>query len=159
MHWRTVEEFPNYEVSCTGLVRNRVTGIVMSPTLAGHGYPSVPLSAGTKKSVRRRYVHRLVTIAFIGPLSGRDGVRNVNHKDGVKTNNNVANLEIVSARENYHHAVALGLCRSRKPSVLTAEVARVIRGLRWSSRMTQQQIATLMGVDQSTVCRISQVRS
>jgi hypothetical protein len=156
MHWRIIDEFPNYEVSCTGLVRSRVTGIGMSPTLAGQGYPSVLLSAGTKKSVRRRYVHRLVTIAFIGPL-GHGHARQVNHKDGVKTNNNVGNLEIVSSAENHRHARALGLYPVGERHVyarLTDEKVRIIRGLRHSSRMTQRQMAELFAVSQATICHV-----
>ena len=51
-------------------------------------------------------VHRVVAEAFIGPRP--DGYE-VNHLDGVKTNNFVSNLEYVTRSENMKHANALGL--------------------------------------------------
>lgn len=160
MHWRIIDEFPNYEVSCAGLVRNRATGVPIYQSLAGRGYPSVVLSGGSVASQRRRYVHRLVTIAFIGPL-GHGQARQVNHKDGVKTNNNVGNLEIVSPTENHRHAVALGLYplgERHTKARLTSEKVRIIRGLRWASRMTQRQLAEMFGVSQGTIHYVSHKR-
>ena len=58
-----------------------------------------------------RYVHVLVAEAFIGPKpAGLD----VNHQDGDRHNNAVANLEYLTRKENIHHAMRLGLMRSRK---------------------------------------------
>lgn len=152
MRWKTVDEFPNYEVSDTGFVRNCETGVFFSPSLAGKGYPHVKLSANGK--VYGRYVHRLVAGAFIGSVRGH--ARQVNHKDGVKTHNHVDNLEIVSPRENYRHAIALGLYpkdKHHKPSLLTEEVERAVRDLRGST-LTHRQIASTFGISASTVSRL-----
>jgi hypothetical protein len=51
-------------------------------------------------------VNRLVTEAFLGPIPPDMGV---NRKDRDKSNNNVSNLEIVTALQNKRHARALGL--------------------------------------------------
>ena len=52
------------------------------------------------------YVHRIVALAF---LNNPNGLPEVNHIDGDKSNNNVANLEWVSRSDNTKHAIKLGL--------------------------------------------------
>lgn len=54
-------------------------------------------------------VHRLVANAFIPHT---DDSLEVNHIDGNKQNNCVANLEWCTKTENMQHAVALGLCKN-----------------------------------------------
>ena len=69
------------------------------------GYFSVSLSSEGRQ--RHWPVHRIVLEAFIGPAIGE---RNIpNHKNGVKTDNRVENLEWTNARENALHSYqALG---------------------------------------------------
>lgn len=54
-------------------------------------------------------VHRIVAIHFV------DGDKNlqVNHKDGVKTNNHYSNLEFISCKDNIKHAIKHGLREAR----------------------------------------------
>lgn len=69
-----------------------------------NGYPRVKLYRDAKgKTVM---VHRLVAQAFI---ENKHGKPQVNHKNGVKTDNRVENLEWVTQTENLKHACANGL--------------------------------------------------
>lgn len=85
--WKTIEEFPNYEVSSLGNVRNKKTGRILKSSLA-KGYPQVILCQNGDKYSRR--VHRLVATAF---LPNPNNYPDINHKDECKTHNNVDNLE------------------------------------------------------------------
>lgn len=98
MEWRIVPDYPMYEISTSGLVRNRKRKIIKQQ-ISMFGYPRVMLS--NKEGPKRQAVHRLVAKAFISesdPLKTQ-----VNHKDGNKQNNNVDNLEWVTPSENMLH--------------------------------------------------------
>ena len=52
--------------------------------------------------VEKFYIHRLVANAFLpSPKKGQD---QINHKNGITTDNNYANLEWVDNDENQQHA-------------------------------------------------------
>lgn len=71
-------------------------GRVLKDFRAGAGYRAVMFSMGGPKM----YVHRLVAEAFIVG----DTTLQVNHKDGVKSNNSASNLEWVTASDNARHS-------------------------------------------------------
>lgn len=91
-----------YEVSDLGRVRNRSTGHILKPDTTRKGYHRYRFYEGGKPI--RVQAHRLVWEVFVEktPLE-------INHKDGVKTNNALWNLEAVTRRGNAVHAAAMGL--------------------------------------------------
>lgn len=106
--WKNVteQEFSNlYQVSNMGRVRSldRIRpdgsfykGRVLKPRLTGSRYYYVTLSHGTNYQ-KRRYIHRLVALAFIeNPMNKPQ----VSHKDENCLNNCASNLEWASAKEN-----------------------------------------------------------
>ena len=102
--WKVVEDYPNYEVSNLGRVRNKSTGRLMTQKIGREGhYMSVYLSNKGKENTQR--VHRLVADAFLG----KHPDLMVNHIDGNKLNNNVSNLEWCTSGENNRHAIKMGL--------------------------------------------------
>ena len=64
----------------------------------------------TNLAGKAQYIHALVTQHFLGTRP--DGLE-VNHKDGVKNNNRIENLEYISSGDNTRHAISMGLTRIR----------------------------------------------
>lgn len=101
-------------------------------------------------------VHRLVATAFI---PNPDNLPQVNHKDGDKTNNNVSNLEWVSAQENTIHAYRTGLAKIRHGeesgnSSYTDEQIENLCKLMCTEKHTIAELTSLTGVRYSTITKI-----
>lgn len=71
----------------------------MKTRIKNNGYKEVCL----RKPGQQKYflVHRLVALAYLKTDTKR---KVVNHKDGIKSNNELSNLEWSTMRENIHHA-------------------------------------------------------
>ena len=94
-NWRSMHSHLNYEVSEIGGVRNGNTGKMLKPSVINSGYYQVTLSM--KNKIKKHTVHRLVAGQFIENLNDK---ANVDHVDGVKTNNVVSNLRWATTSEN-----------------------------------------------------------
>ena len=97
--WKQIKEFNDYYISSTGKVWSLFSErlLTFSPS---YGYYRVNL--GGKKNSKKKHVHRLVAEAFI------DNINNypvVNHKNGIKTDCSVNNLEWVTHSENSLHSI------------------------------------------------------
>lgn len=99
MIWKTVDEFPLYEVSDEGQVRKTVDGVILSGGMID-GYRRVNL---TNKDLypkpKNKRVHILVALAFI-PNPDPVRLTQVNHKDTNRLNNHVSNLEWITNKDN-----------------------------------------------------------
>lgn len=95
-------------------------GQVLKPKLDRYGYKVITVSyCGQRKTV---LVHRLVASAFIKNPENKE---TVNHKDGIKTNNNVSNLEWATYKENQVHKWKTGLanyCRNNKGQFIGKDI-------------------------------------
>lgn len=147
----------DYEVSRYGWVRNARSGVVLNPGTDRGGYLCVIL---TVDGVRKAYkVHRLVAAVFLGPCpEGYD----VNHKNGIKSDNRPRNLEYVTRSENLRHAFALGLKthkgENHPKSKYTSEQAKEVKSYLWQG-CKHRDIAACMQVPMHFVADVSAGRN
>ncbi len=77
-------------------------------SVGGYPYINFRISIGVKRNL---YVHRLLALAFIPNPENKP---EVNHKNGVKTDNSLDNLEWMTKSENELHAFRTGLKANRQ---------------------------------------------
>lgn len=87
-----------YGVTAAGRVWSYKTARWLTPVKTSDGYLTVTLSKKSKPS--RHRVHRLVARAYLPNPARRPYV---NHKDSVRHNNTVSNLEWCTQQENVAH--------------------------------------------------------
>ena len=105
--WKSIiinNEETNYECSSEGLIRNKKTKKVLKGNIKKNGYIEYELY--TANTHVYMLGHRLIARTF---LDNPQGYKQINHKDGNKTNNSVDNLEWCDSSYNNTHAYLLGL--------------------------------------------------
>ena len=139
--WHPIEGFPGYEVSSIGRVRSPRRVLKQMVT---KGYPYVSLYRDGRH--KRASVHRLVGKAFVPGFA--HGLQ-INHLDGVKSNNALSNLEWCTPGENQLHAFRTGL-KSNAPKlpddVCLSAVIEYMKG-----GVTQTALANKYGVDRGYI--------
>lgn len=120
--WKDVEGYEGlYEVSNLGRIRR--DGMVLSANRnPKSGYLSVQLCKDGK--LKRLYIHRLVATAFI---QNPQGFRCVNHKDEIKQNNCVENLEWCTQKYNNRYGKNAPAFAREKPVVQKDDSGTIIR--------------------------------
>lgn len=107
-NWAIVKGFDKYMVSDRGRVFSQKNRKILKKICGKDGYEYVVLY--DNKISKRIGVHRLVALAFIPRPANKN---EVNHKNGIKMDNNVNNLEWTTRSENVKHTFSV---LGRKPS-------------------------------------------
>lgn len=163
--WKVIADFPDYSISNMGNIKSRrpwntqknralTPERIMNPHLTHYGYRAVRLCRDDKQL--DKFIHRLVMEAFVGacPVD-----QEVNHIDGVKTNNRIYNLEYVTYGQQRQHAYDMGLQKKggdKWNAILDANKVIEIRGL--LGKITGRRIAEIYGVSPCTICDIKKGR-
>lgn len=166
--WMPIGELKGfYEVSNTGLVRRlprhdgwkNLKSKILKSYINKRGYLAVDI---TFKYKRYRYqVHNLVLESFV---SRRPKNKVCNHKNGLKLDNNVNNLEWVTVSENIKHAFDTGLnkisdkCKektSQRSRKLTWEQSLEIKD-KYKNGYTQRRLAEEYNI---SLCSIQNILS
>jgi hypothetical protein len=133
--WKDVVGYEDsYEVSSLGNVKSKTKTIsqknsfgnfqnvvyrqrILKLKISDSGYPKVSLSKNSKG--KDFYTHRLVAIAFLQNLENKP---EVNHKNGIKTDNRVVNLEWNTKSENVRHSYENGLSKSGSDHIQSIKI-------------------------------------
>jgi HNH endonuclease/NUMOD4 motif-containing protein len=150
--WKVIDDSHDsepYEISSMGRLRRN--GRILKPRKHPKiGYVQAVFCSGGKKTYP--LVHRLVAEAFIGEIPED---YQVNHKNGIRYDNRVENLEIVTCSENNLHAFRVLGRQTPKgeqhPSQKYSE--ETIHEIRWLFAMGARQfmLAKEYGVDPTVI--------
>jgi len=105
--FKEINEYKGYFATNDGRIYSAKTDKFLKMSKDKQGYLRVGLSVGYYKSKTIK-VQRLIAEAFI---PSDDKSLDVNHIDGNKENNSVANLEWCTRSENCKHAFSIGLSK------------------------------------------------
>ena len=132
----------DYSVSTEGIVRKDTTNYILTQSTQ-QDYKFVTLNVNGKQ--KRMRVHRLVAEAFI---ENPDNKPYVNHLNGIRSDNNIVNLEWVTPSENTQHAVATGLFQSGRAK---AVIQYSLDGVEMATFESASEAARQTGGSQSKI--------
>jgi hypothetical protein len=151
--WKDVIGYEGiYQVSNLGNIKSVYVDKTLSPPINQYGY----LYHGFRKNKKRNniLIHRVVAIAFLDNPNLKPCV---NHKNGIKTDNRVENLEWVTYQENMNHSVFNNLCAKGEKiaqSKLTELQVSEIREKYKNQKMTYLNLASEYNVSFSLIGQI-----
>ncbi len=147
-----------YYVSNEGRVKSCMYDkeVILKTCDDGHGYEKCTLWISGKQYAFK--VHRLVAREF---LANPENKRDVNHKDGNKRNNLIANLEWNTPLENITHAYDNGLLciGSEHPSAKLNEQDVEAIKLAFTNGATNVALGALYGVARGTIAKVRQKKT
>lgn len=142
--WKPIPYFDDYEISSFGRVRShkfRECRILVQKKSKKTGYMSIGLCRENKRTFF--LIHRLVLSVF-SPIANMDNLQ-VNHKDENRQNNNISNLEWVTAKQNCNYGNRNEKIRSmaNKKRIRCVETGEIFESLADAHRKTGTCLSSL----------------
>jgi len=127
--WKSIPNFSLYEASNDGFIRSinyKKTGRkqILKPALNKSGYLRTVL-LNDKKEYKSILIHRLVAMTFIVNINNKS---QINHINGIKTDNRIENIEWCTHQENIRHAT---INKMQKPR---------LGSLNGNSKLTEKEV-------------------
>lgn len=133
-----------YKVSDLGNVLGVKRNKLLKQKMNVHGYMVLELTKCNKPYYVN--VHRLVAMAFIPNF---ENLPQVNHINGIKTDNRVKNLEWSTSKQNVAHAIATGL-RSTKLSSKDVKDIRLLK----SQGVSSVTLGKMFGISRQSIIQV-----
>lgn len=154
--WKEIIGYENYLISSDGRIKSKKYNAEMKPTIS-NGYLRIGLHKNGKQTTYA--VHRLVAIAFI---DNPKDYKQVNHKNGIRDDNKVENLEWCDNSINQLHRIHILKRRNlrgeeKMETILTENQVKLIPTLLLSKTCTE--IAKEYKVGKTTITEIVKGRS
>lgn len=107
--WKNIDDYPDYQVSNLGNVKNIKTGKLLKGSVNYLGYPYVYLRKGGKPKIKT--IHRLVAEHFIPNPENKPEIDHINTD---RTDYRIENLKWVTRKENNNNPITLEHKRGKK---------------------------------------------
>ena len=165
--WKDISDLDGkYQISSFGRVKS-LSRVVNLETAQGvkerirvlgtnpKGYSVISLCFGHCK-MKTFTVHRVVANAFIPNISN---LPEINHKNLIKQDNRVINLEWVTSKQNTNHSWRFGnrkaaSCETHGMASLTNDQVKIIRNLYTKNNITQIKLAEMFSTRQGVISSI-----